>query len=109
MLSVSTSQTKHHFSASYSTFSMENKTHLKHIGEIEAVKNEYNKFLDDMKGKHKALEQKYLDAMKALQDVERSKVVLLSVFNREMDRMRAEIKKYNCLKMGTKAPRTFTI
>merc|ERR1712154_108986 len=91
----------HRYSTSYTKFSVQNEIHSKYMGQIEAVKSEYNKLLNAMKDQYGSLERKYLDSTKRMKDAKTSKLALLKIFNVEMDRMREEIKRQNGGKMIT--------
>jgi len=85
----------HQFTTSYLVNTVEDEMQLKHIQEIEGIKVEYNKLVNDMKDQQNELQIKLKETQNQLERTEKSKLELLKNFGEEMDRMRNEIKKQN--------------
>ena len=71
---------------------------LHSLGELDdKALNTFRRLLYAAQAENKELRVKYKQSSKALEDMEKSKLELLRIFNSEMDRMREEIKKLNAL------------
>eukprot|EP01084_Bolivina_argentea_P162116 282151_1 len=114
---------KHKYQTSYMSFGADHEIKLKHVGELETIKMQYNKLINDMNSKHEQLQVKYMDtknklinveskneqlinecknmknklgnAGKLLKHIETTKVELATNFAQEMDRIRGIIRKQN--------------
>ena len=80
--------TEHGYSVSYMSNSVDDDLQIKHINELDSIKNEYNRLLNRVKGEHEKTKQR-------LRESEDNKIECLKQFTVAIDQMRAGIKKHH--------------
>eukprot|EP01083_Nonionella_stella_P192216 710732_1 len=76
----------HGYTISYLSNNVDNQVQVKHINQLEGIKNEYNELINKMKNEHERTRE-------MLRETEMSKVVCLKNFTVAIDQMRTQIRK----------------